>query len=181
MCDPMCNLMCDPKSDRPPLRMYPAISINRRLLLIPHLSNTMLSLLITALSLTPMVQTTIQGQTCSNMSYYGEVEFVEDNTSCCSSNIAADPVCTTVTQEACTEIIETVCDVQLTTECTLVDCPITQVEVNYIQKTFISKKCGIKDVEIECMDDMEIPYTICEEIEYTSKQKCLECKVGMVV
>ena len=59
----------------------------------------MFSLLIVALSLTSLAQGNIEGQICSDNSYYGEVEFVEDDLSCCSIGIA-DPVWTTVKKEA---------------------------------------------------------------------------------
>jgi hypothetical protein len=33
--------------------------------------------------------------------------------------------------------------------------------------------------EVVCTDDNEIPYTSCQQTEYTSNQICLQCKVGV--
>merc|ERR1719347_514664 len=123
----------------------------------------MISLLITALSLTSLAEANIQGKVCVDNSYYGEVEYVEDDLSCCSIGIA-DSVCTTAIQEACAEVTETVCDVILTTECTPVDCPVTLVSVNNVPMTFTSKKCETKDVEIPHTKVRQVPRNITKKL-----------------
>merc|ERR1719441_64408 len=156
----------------------------------------MFFLLITALSLTSLAKANIEGQICSDNSYYGEVEFVEDDLSCCSIGIG-DQECTTVSTEACAEVTETVCGVELSTECTPKN--FTKKLCNTVWKTNSdgekewAGEDGCEDVvwlgfeeeeyeailrttETECVDDTEIPYVTCQQTEFTSDQMCLECK-----
>jgi len=123
----------------------------------------MFSLLIVALSLTSLAQGNIEGQICSDNSYYGEVEFVEDDLSCCSIGIG-DPMCTTVKEEACVEVTETVCNVEMSTECTPVDCPVTLVTVSNVPMTFISKKCETKDLEIPHTKTRQVPKNFTKQL-----------------
>ena len=69
---------------------------------------TMLALVTTLLSLALLVEANIEGLVCTNTSYYGEVEYVEDNSSCCETRLG-EPKCTKKLEEACTNVTETVC------------------------------------------------------------------------
>jgi hypothetical protein len=68
----------------------------------------MLSLLTCLLSLVLLAEANIDGLVCSNTSYYGEVEYVDQELSCCTIDIA-EPDCTTTQEKACVNVTETVC------------------------------------------------------------------------
>merc|ERR1719244_2521325 len=161
----------------------------------------MFSLLIVALSLTSLAQGNIEGQICSDNSYYGEVEFVEDDLSCCSIGIG-DPMCTTVNNVPMTFVSK---------KCETKDLEIPHTKTRQVPKNFTKQLCNtvwktnsdgekvwagedgceevvwlgfeeeeyeavLRTTETECIDDTEIPYMTCQQTEFTSDQMCLECK-----
>ena len=74
------------------------------------ISLTMFSLLTGLLSLALLAEANIEGQVCTNASYYGEVEYTQPETPCCSTHIA-EPDCVEYTETACVNVTETVCKV----------------------------------------------------------------------
>ena len=72
----------------------------------------MFAFLTTLLSLALLAEANIDGLVCSNTSYYGEVEYLEDTSSCCETRLG-EPECTTKVEEACVDVTESLCEVSL--------------------------------------------------------------------
>merc|ERR1712105_224250 len=94
-----------------------------------------------------LAKANIEGLVCTNTSYYGDVEYIEQEDTCCSMNLA-EPDCTTTEEKACVTVTETVCMASVTTESKPVDCPVTLVKVENVPNVFVTKKCETKEKQI---------------------------------
>ena len=86
----------------------------------------MLPLLSSLLSLLLLCEAHIFPLTCTNTSYYSEVEYLDPGTTCCQTYIG-DPVCDTRLETVCIHTTQTVCTASITTECYQADCPLTLI------------------------------------------------------
>ena len=101
----------------------------------------MFSLLIGLLTLALTAEATIQGGVCTNTSYYGEVEWLDQEDICCETMPTAAQDCTTTNQTVCAEVLETVCTMTAIKECTSTPCPITLKRVDVVPLNYITKEC----------------------------------------
>ena len=76
----------------------------------------MLTLLTTLLSLALLAEANIDGLVCSNTSYYGDVEYIEDDSPCCETKID-EPECTTTIETACANVTRSDCKVTISSSC----------------------------------------------------------------
>ena len=116
----------------------------------------MLPLLVSLLSLFLLAEGNIQGQVCTNTSYYGEVIFQDADYPCCSIRVA-DPDCKIKKETKCINVTETVCEAEVTTDCSPVDCPLTLTKVEDIPHTFVSKKCETVSKQIPHTKTRQVP------------------------
>jgi len=119
--------------------------------------------LFTILSSSLVAEATIEGQVCTDTSYYGDVEYLDTDSSCCVTNLA-EPECTTTKEKACINVTETVCMASITQECQTVNCPVSLVKVNNVQKTFISKKCSSNPKQISHTKVRQVPKTVTKKL-----------------
>lgn len=104
------------------------------------ISSTMFILLTTLLTLALSAEATIQGSICTNTSYYGEVEWVDQVLTCCETRLT-EPECTTITETVCLTVSETVCTVEAATECTPTPCPLNLKRVEVVAENYTTLKC----------------------------------------
>jgi len=126
-------------------------------------SLTMLALLTTLLSLALLAEANIDGLVCTDTSYYGEVEYIDDKLSCCETNLDK-PDCVTTIERACVNVTESVCVADVTSECEQVECPVNLVRVDIVEKIYVAKKCETQAKQITHTKTRQVPKTVTKKL-----------------
>ena len=119
----------------------------------------MFSLLIGLLTLSLTTEANIQGIVCTNTSYYGEVEWVDQEDICCQTMPTA-PDCTTADQTVCADVSETVCTMTAIKECTPTPCAITLKMVDVVPQTYTTKECKMLPTTVTHTKVKQVPKNV---------------------
>ena len=147
----------------------------------------MLTLLTTLLSLALLTEANIDGLVCTDTSYYDEVQYIEDAV-CCQTRLE-EPDCTVTRETACVNVTESVCMAEVTSQCQTVDCPVTLVTVDNVEKIYTTKKCETVAKQISHTKTRQVPRTVTKKLcntlwkinaegekEWAGEDQCQEVK-----